>query len=96
MEENREKFSSGLSVFFATLSSAVGIGNIWMFPYRMGSNGGAVFLIPYLFFVLVLGTTGLITEFSFGRMFGKGNLEGTRISFEKAKLNSIKFFSYFR
>lgn len=82
----RENFKSSKGFILSCIGAAIGLGNIWMFPYRMGSNGGAVFLIPYLFFVLVLGTTGLITEFSFGRMFGKGNLEGTRISFEKAKL----------
>ncbi|MGL4570343.1 MAG: sodium-dependent transporter [Clostridium sp.] len=82
----REGFKSSKGFILSCIGAAIGLGNIWMFPYRMGSNGGAVFLIPYLFFVLVLGTTGLITEFSFGRMFGKGNLEGTRIAFKKAGL----------
>ena len=63
MEENREKFSSGLSVFFATLSSAVGIGNIWMFPYIVGENGGATFIIMYLICVLVIAIPILISEF---------------------------------
>ncbi|MEG2868161.1 MAG: sodium-dependent transporter [Terrisporobacter sp.] len=82
----REGFKSSKGFILSCVGAAIGLGNIWMFPYRMGSNGGAVFLIPYLFFVLVLGTTGLITEFSFGRMFGKGNLEGTRIAFKKVGL----------
>lgn len=67
MEENREKFSSGLSVFFATLSSAVGIGNIWMFPYIVGENGGATFIIMYLICVLVIAIPILISEFVLGR-----------------------------
>ncbi|MGG7078124.1 sodium-dependent transporter [Clostridium sardiniense] len=82
----RENFKSSKGFILSCVGAAIGLGNIWMFPYRMGSNGGAVFLIPYLFFVLVLGTTGLITEFSFGRMFGKGNLEGTRLAFKERKL----------
>ena len=49
---------------------------IWMFPYRLGAYGGAAFLIPYFLFVLILGTTGLITEFAFGRAFGGGSMTG--------------------
>lgn len=79
----RENFKSSKGFILACVGAAIGLGNIWMFPYRMGSNGGAVFLIPYLFFVLILGTTGLITEFSFGRLFSKGNLGGTELAFEK-------------
>lgn len=82
----RENFKSSRGFILSCVGAAIGLGNIWMFPYRMGSNGGAVFLIPYLFFVLVLGTTGLITEFSFGRMFGRGNLESTKIAFKKRGL----------
>lgn len=79
----RENFKSSKGFILACVGAAIGLGNIWMFPYRMGSNGGAVFLIPYLFFVLILGTTGLITEFSFGRLFSKGNLGGTELAFQK-------------
>ncbi|MDQ0149582.1 sodium-dependent transporter [Eubacterium multiforme] len=67
MEENREKFSSGLAIFFATLSSCVGLGNIWMFPYVVGENGGAAFIIIYLACVLIIGLPTLISEFALGR-----------------------------
>ena len=67
MEENREKFSSGLAIFFATLSSCVGLGNIWMFPYVVGENGGAAFIIVYLACVLIIGLPTLISEFALGR-----------------------------
>ena len=60
----------------ACIGSAIGLGNIWMFPYRLGAYGGAAFLIPYFLFVLILGTTGLITEFAFGRAFGGGSMTG--------------------
>ena len=54
----------------ACIGSAIGLGNIWMFPYRLGAYGGAAFLIPYFLFVLILGTTGLFTEFALGLAFG--------------------------
>lgn len=67
MEQKRERFSSSLTVFFATLSSAVGLGNIWMFPYVVGQNGGAAFIIVYLGCVLLIGLPTLISEFVVGR-----------------------------
>ena len=63
----RETFSSGPAVFFATLSSAVGLGNIWLFPYLTGQNGGAAFIIVYLLCVLVIGFPVMICEFIIGR-----------------------------
>lgn len=69
----------------ACIGSAIGLGNIWMFPYRLGAYGGAAFLIPYFLFVLVLGTTGLITEFAFGRAFGGGSMTGISEVFRKRK-----------
>ncbi len=56
----------------ACTGSAVGLGNLWMFPWRLGQFGGAAFLIPYLVFVYVLGTTGLMGEFGLGRWAAKG------------------------
>lgn len=86
----RENFTSSKGFILSCVGAAIGLGNIWMFPYRMGSNGGAVFLIPYLFFVLVLGTTGLMTEFAFGRMNGSGNLQGTINAFNNRKIKGGK------
>ena len=48
------------------------MGNIWLFPYRIGQFGGAAFLIPYIIFVVLLGATGLMGEFAFGRMTQQG------------------------
>ena len=50
----------------------MGLGNLWMFPWRVGQYGGAAFLLPYLLFVYVLGTTGLMGEFGLGRWARKG------------------------
>lgn len=84
MDKNRETFTSKLGFVMACIGSAIGLGNIWMFPYRLGRYGGAAFLIPYLIFVIILGTTGLITEFSFGRHFNGGSMVGI-VSVFKAK-----------
>lgn len=63
----RETFSTGLAVFFATLGSAVGLGNIWKFPYMTGMNGGGAFIIVYLVFVLLIGIPIMLSEFFLGR-----------------------------
>ena len=83
--KKREHFASSAGFIISCIGAAVGLGNIWMFPYRLGQNGGAVFLIPYFIFVLVLGYIGLITEFTFGRTFEAGSLTGIKKSFEKKK-----------
>ncbi|MBY0756239.1 sodium-dependent transporter [Clostridium sardiniense] len=85
MEENREKFSSGLAVFFATLSSCVGLGNIWMFPYVVGENGGATFILIYLACVLIIGLPTLISEFALGRQTRK-NIYGAVSSITDKKM----------
>ena len=73
MKENqRDSFSSKVGFILTCVGAAVGLGNLWMFSWRLGKYGGAAFLIPYLFFVYVLGTTGLVGEFGFGRWAKKG------------------------
>lgn len=89
--DNREKFTSKLGFVMACIGSAIGLGNIWMFPYRLGAYGGAAFLIPYFIFVFILGTTGLITEFSFGRHFGGGSMTGIVSVFREKKRRGGKF-----
>jgi neurotransmitter:Na+ symporter, NSS family len=64
---SRERFATGLGVLMATLGSAVGLGNIWKFPYLIGSNGGAAFLIVYLACTLVVGLPLMMTELMLGR-----------------------------
>jgi len=68
----RDTFTTRWGFILAAAGSAVGLGNLWMFPWRLGEYGGAAFLIPYLIFVYILGTTGLMGEFAFGRWAGKG------------------------
>ena len=68
----RVSFGSKLGVILATAGSAVGLGNIWRFPYMAGQNGGAVFIVIYVFCVLLLGLPCMISEFIIGR-HGKAN-----------------------
>jgi len=60
----------------------VGMGNIWLFPYRVGAFGGAAFLIPYFIFVIFIGFIGVIGEMTFGRGTGQGPLGAFRIAME--------------
>ena len=63
----RASFSSKMGVILATAGSAVGLGNVWRFPYMTGENGGAVFIIIYFLCVLLLGIPCMISEFIVGR-----------------------------
>lgn len=67
-------FKSTVGFVLACVGSAVGMGNIWMFPYRLGQYGGAAFLIPYLIFIALFGLVGLSAEFALGRMAKTGTL----------------------
>lgn len=66
-QSERANFASKLGIILATAGSAVGLGNVWRFPYMAGENGGAVFIIFYFFCVLVLGIPCMISEFIIGR-----------------------------
>jgi neurotransmitter:Na+ symporter, NSS family len=63
----REAFSTGLGAFAATLGSAIGLGNIWKFPFLTGQNGGAAFVIAYLLSVALVGFPVLVAEHVIGR-----------------------------
>lgn len=67
-------FTGSFGFILACVGSAVGLGNIWMFPYRLGQYGGAAFLIPYLLFIILFGLVGLSAEFAIGRRSGTGTL----------------------
>ena len=67
-------FKNSFGFVLACVGSAVGMGNIWLFPYRLGQYGGAAFLIPYLIFVAIFGLVGLSAEFAVGRRAKTGTL----------------------
>lgn len=64
---NRATFGSKIGIILATVGCAVGLGNIWRFPYMVGANGGAAFLLVYFVCILLLGLPVMITEFFIGR-----------------------------
>lgn len=63
----RDSFSSKFGVIAAAAGSAIGLGNIWRFPYIVGKNGGAAFLFVYLICIILIGTVIMISELSLGR-----------------------------
>ncbi len=63
----RDTFGSKLGVIAAAAGSAVGLGNIWRFPYVLGENGGGAFLLIYLVFILVIGFPVMLAELTIGR-----------------------------
>lgn len=65
--EKREKFSSRLGFILISAGCAVGLGNVWRFPYIVGKYGGAIFVLMYLLFLLLMGLPMLVMEFAVGR-----------------------------
>ena len=70
--EQRDGFKSKWGFILACIGSAVGMGNIWRFPIMVSKFGGLTFLIPYFIFVVLIGSTGVIEEFSLGRWAAAG------------------------
>lgn len=63
----REKFGSRLGFILVSAGCAIGIGNVWKFPYLCGQMGGAAFILIYLVFLLIMGVPVMICEFAIGR-----------------------------
>jgi len=68
LEEQRENWGSRAGFVLAAIGSAVGLGNLWGFPYKVYDNGGGAFLIPYVIAMVLIGIPVLILEFSLGHM----------------------------
>lgn len=87
----RTKFATRLGVIATTVGSAVGLGNIWRFPYEAGVHGGGAFLLADLFFIFVIGVPVICAEFIIGRHTGS-NIRG---AFRKlAPGSAIGYVSY--
>lgn len=71
MSASRGQFGSKFGFIMAAAGSAVGLGNIWRFPYLTGENGGAAFVFVYILCVILVGAPMLINEIALGRMTGK-------------------------
>lgn len=71
MEHKRGNWGSNLGFLMAAVGSAVGLGNIWAFPYKMGANGGFAFLLVYIILAVFVGFVLMVTELALGRKTGK-------------------------
>jgi NSS family neurotransmitter:Na+ symporter len=76
---NRGKFASQTGIILATAGSAVGLGNVWRFPYMAGANGGAAFIILYFACILLLGIPGMVSEFIIGRHAQRNSYRAYRL-----------------
>ncbi len=85
----RDSFTSKFGVIAAAAGSAVGLGNIWKFPYEVGQNGGGAFLVFYFFFIITIGLPIMISEFVIGR---RTNSNAVR-AFKKLSPNKPWFFT---
>ena len=72
MENNRSSWGSNIGFLLAAIGSAVGLGNIWVFPFKMGKSGGFTFLIIYLLLAVFVGMIIMTSELALGRKTGKG------------------------
>ncbi len=76
--ENREGFKSRLGFILVSAGCAIGIGNVWKFPYVAGQNGGAIFVLFYLLFLVIMGIPVMTMEFAVGRASGMTAVNGYR------------------
>ena len=91
--EKREKFSSRIGFILISAGCAIGIGNVWRFPFVTGQYGGAAFVLVYLFFLFALGLPIMVMEFSVGRASQKS----IATSFQTLEPEGTKWhwYSYF-
>ena len=85
MEKDRAQWSSHISFIIATVGSAVGLGNIWRFPYIMGKNGGAIFLLTYLLLIAFICVIPLCCELGIGKKYRTDTVSSFKIINPKFK-----------
>ncbi len=85
--ESKGKFKSNFGFLMATIGSAVGLGNIWGFPFKMGKNGGFAFLIIYIVLAVVIGYCIMLGEIAFGRKQQRAAIEAYRKLGQKFTFN---------
>lgn len=86
--KEREQFKSRIGFILLSAGCAIGIGNVWRFPYVVGENGGGIFVLFYLFFLLLIGVPILSMEFSVGRASKKSVVKSFQ-ALEKQIKNGI-------
>lgn len=89
-KNNEAQFGSRWGFILACVGSAVGMANVWGFPYKLGSNGGFAFLLPYLVFIVLFGYVGLSAEYAIGRRSGTGTLGSYGFAWKHGKKDREK------
>lgn len=85
----QKQWASRLGFLLAAAGSAIGLGNLWKFPYLMGRNGGFTFLVVYLLFVVILGLPVMMLEMGLGRYTGRDPVQTYKIVHPKAKIVGV-------
>lgn len=85
----QDKFSSKWGFILTSVGSAVGMANVWGFPYKVSSNGGGSFLIYYLIFIALFSYVGLSAEYAIGRRAGTGTLGAYEYSFQSRGMKKL-------
>lgn len=83
MSDPKLQYTSTLTTLLTMIGVAVGLGNVWRFPYMMGSYGGSAFLAVYLLFTILFAFPALMAEMALGRMSGKGTIDALQLAFGK-------------
>ena len=91
--QQREKFASRLGFILISAGCAIGLGNVWRFPYITGKYGGAAFVILYLLFLVILGLPVMVMEFAVGRASQKSCAKSFEILEPKG---CLLYTSYYR
>ena len=86
----REKFGSRLGFILISAGCAIGLGNVWRFPYITGKYGGAAFVLIYLLFLVLLGLPIMVMEFAVGR----GSQASIALSFDRLEPLGTKWHWY--
>lgn len=87
--QKRDSFGTRLGFILACIGSAVGMGNLWMFPTRVSLYGGGSFLIPYFIFVVLIASTGVIGEMAFGRATRSGSINAFGAAAERKGMRKL-------
>ncbi len=87
---SREKFGSRLGFILVSAGCAIGLGNVWKFPYLCGQNGGAAFILIYLVFLAIMGFPIMVSEFSVGR----GSQKSCATSFKVLEKEGSRWHNY--
>ena len=94
MEEKRERFASRLGFILISAGCAIGLGNVWRFPYITGEYGGAAFVLLYLVFLVILGLPVMVMEFAVGRASQKSSAKAFDVLEPKKRFHWFTWWGY--